>query len=215
MAQLFPNATEIILSEISLQQLIKRKKDFAAAIMKYINDSHSDEGINVVKIIFESSTQVHRKENPTLKKLAKQYAPMFYVRGWNFEYSFRLQEKHNLIFTKKPLQQIMTGSHSNDEKKQLDEVKQHDADEEDAGCLQVFASVAGAISSKWKGTNIAYTTVTDKDSDIESYLDLPDIEINSGEFHSDDIIVPVNYHSQVEYFSESIGKITQFVAIPL
>eukprot|EP01084_Bolivina_argentea_P094408 169716_1 len=215
MAELFPNATEIILNEINIQQLIQRKKDFAAAIMKYINKTQDNECIyNVVKIVFESSTQVHRKQNPTLKKLAKQYAPKFNARGWNFKYSFGLEEKHSLIFTKEPLQAMMTDLHLDDEKKQVDEIGM-EGEEETVGCFHVFATISEAISSKWKGTQIGYTTVSDKDSDkdsdSESRLDFTAVEINSDMRRAEMVTAPGKLAT--DYLA--IEKKTRLFGIPL
>eukprot|EP01084_Bolivina_argentea_P175410 303775_1 len=98
MAKLFVNVPNIRFLEVSMQQLMDKSKDYATAIIDYIN--YTDRTSKMKKVVFESAPQIDRKQSSTLMHIAKKYnSSGFCKKGWKFEYDFELKT-HNLIFSK-------------------------------------------------------------------------------------------------------------------
>eukprot|EP01084_Bolivina_argentea_P175408 303771_1 len=231
MAKLFVNVPNIRFLEVSMQQLMDKSKDYATAIIDYIN--YTDRTSKMKKVVFESAPQIDRKQSSTLMHIAKKYnSSGFCKKGWKFEYDFELKT-HNLIFSKIEKELVDEKKDQfievvDEKKEQFIEVDPVDfeespsiSEEENPGCFKLLLKRISACISTERTSE--YEVVTDM-SDVEDEpLAIGKTEIeqrrislfdDSEEYAS--ILKKMVYHdlATVNYHNLFVAKLTKRLVIP-
>eukprot|EP01084_Bolivina_argentea_P175407 303768_1 len=168
MAKLFVNVPNIRFLEVSMQQLMDKSKDYATAIIDYIN--YTDRTSKMKKVVFESAPQIDRKQSSTLMHIAKKYnSSGFCKKGWKFEYDFELKT-HNLIFSEIEKQQIsIVADEGKEQSFEIDEESPSISEEENPTCFELLLRRISACISTEKTSGYEMVSVASDDDEQLSY----------------------------------------------